>query len=79
MNALGTVTSRFSPRPRRVLANLKVAIVALDGPSHSSAVIGSMRSTRTFGSSGPPGSQMSSVFLQISFAWRCRVSQKPGR
>ena len=67
---IGTVTLRFSPRlgfspVNRALANSKAAPAALDGPSHSSAVTGSTRSTRTLGSSGPPGNQRSSVFFQI--------------
>lgn len=64
------MTLRFSPRlgfspVNRALANSKAAPAALDGPSHSSAVTGSTRSTRTLGSSGPPGNQRSSVFFQI--------------
>jgi len=57
----------FSP-VNGALTNSKAAPAALDGPSHSSAVIGSTRSTRTFGSFGPPDNQSSSVFFQISFA-----------
>jgi hypothetical protein len=57
---IGTLIFRFSPKfgllpVSLALASSKAAKIELDGPSDSSAVLGSNRNTRTFGSSGPPG------------------------
>jgi hypothetical protein len=59
---MGTLIFRFSPRfgllpVSLAFANSKIATIELDGPSHSSAVVGSTRNTRRIGSSGPPGHQ----------------------
>src|SRR5689334_13406461 len=67
-----TVTLRFSPTfgsapVNLALANSKAVTAALAGPSHSSAMTGSIRNKHTFGSLGPPGHHTSSVFRQNAF------------
>src|SRR5450631_1776689 len=67
-----TVTLRFSPifgssPVSLALANSKAVTAALAGPSHNSAVKGSIRNKHTSGSVGPPGHHTSSVFLQAAF------------
>src|SRR6202049_3365591 len=77
-----TIPLRHSPRcgsppVSRALKNSNAATALLAGPSHNSAVSGVMRSTHTFGSSGP-FHHMSSVGFQISaaLAWSRRTSQR---
>jgi EcsC protein family len=67
-----TVTLRFSPSlgsspVAQALANSKTVTAVLAGPSHNSALTGSMRNRRTLGSEGPPGHHASSGGRQISF------------
>src|SRR5450756_2813914 len=67
-----TVTLRFSPSfgsspVNLALANSKAATAALAGPSHNSAVKGSIRNKHTSGLFGPPGHHTSSVFRQATF------------
>ena len=66
------ITLRFSPRfglapVSRALTNSNTATAVLAGPSQSSAVSGVIRSTHTFGSSGPFHHRLS-VYFQISAA-----------
>jgi hypothetical protein len=66
-----TVTFRFSPRfgfspVNRALANSKAVTRVLAGPSHNSAVDGTIRNKRTSGSFGPPGHHTLSVFRQAA-------------
>src|SRR5664280_182213 len=66
---ISTVTLRFSPSfgsspVNLALANSKAAMAALAGPSHNSAVKGSINKRHTSGLVGPPGHQTSSVFRQ---------------
>src|SRR5450759_3291337 len=49
------------------LANSKAATAALAGPSHNSAVKGSIRNKHTSGLFGPPGHHTSSAFRQATF------------
>src|SRR5690242_21101243 len=64
-------TLRFSPsfgsKPVNLaLANSNAVTIVLAGPSHNSAVEGSIRNRHTFGSLGPPGHHTSSVFRQTA-------------
>src|SRR5450631_2291201 len=69
-----TVTLRFSPSfgsapVNLALANSKAVTAALEGPSHNSAVKGSIRNKHTSGLFGPPGHHTSSVFRQAAFVF----------
>src|ERR1019366_10246255 len=64
--ALGFSPSFGSSPVSLALANSKVATAALAGPSHNSAVRGSIRNRHTSGSVGPPGHHTSSVFRQTT-------------
>src|SRR5664279_3503861 len=69
-----TVTLRFSPSfgsspVNLALANSKAVTAALEGPSHNSAVKGSIRNKHTSGLVGPPGHHTSSVFRQAAFVF----------
>src|SRR5450759_4314427 len=71
---ISTVTLRFSPSfgsspVNLALANSKAAIAVLAGPSHNSAVRGSINSRHTSGSVGPPRHHTSSVFRQTTSVW----------
>ena len=62
-----TVTLRFSPRfgsapVKLALASSKALTREFAGPSHNSAVEGSISNRHTLGSLGPPGHHTSSVF-----------------
>src|SRR4051794_40095422 len=69
-----TVTFRFSPTfgsppVNRAFTNSNAVTTLLDGPSHNSAVAGSIRSRQTSGSSGPPGHHTASVLRQAAFVF----------
>src|SRR5665213_1002416 len=66
-----TVTLRFSPSfgscpVNLAFANSKAVTTELAGPSHNSAVKGSIRNRQAPGSVGPPGHHTSSVFRQAA-------------
>src|SRR5262249_4157743 len=69
-----TVTLRFSPRlgsfpVNQALANSNTVRAVLAGPSHNSALRGSIRNRHPLGSLGPPGHHTSSDFLQTCAIW----------